>query len=343
MKDKWKAITAIALACVLVAAIPGLSGSARAVDLDAECSLTVNAGSSQLAEDLERANVVLDLYKVADAVPVAGVDTYDYEMTEPYAKLEIPNEPAQEDWVALAQQAAEIALDGGIPAVAEAEAGKPVRHLEAGLYLIIARGKDLEDYVTTVSDEDEIERIATVAESWEYKYTYLPELVSLPGKPADENGGLSTSNPGDWMYEVTINLKPSQSSRLNSIEIVKNLTGFNPGGPATFVFSVEATRNGWTVYSDVKSMVFTQAGTQSITIDNLPIGADVTVTEIYSGASYSLETPGTQTMKVSAEEVASVSFTNSPTTEIKTGGSITNSFSYDEEGDWIWTPIPDMP
>lgn len=75
MNDKkFSVLAAIALtACMIL----GLSGwtveSARAVDLDQECSLTVSPGE---AEDLQNADVVLDLYQVARAVPVSGYDTY---------------------------------------------------------------------------------------------------------------------------------------------------------------------------------------------------------------------------------------------------------------------------
>ncbi len=342
MKGKWKVLTALLMVCLLVICTPRLTGPARAVDLDAACALTVTAGSQEMAEDIAEAGVVLDLYKVADAVPVSGSDAYAYEAAAPYSGLVIPAQPTQEDWATLEQQAAAIALSGGdTPFAAEQQPNEKIESLSAGLYLVVARGAGLEEYTTTVTGDDGVEKLGTLAESRVNRYTFLPELVSLPGKAADEDGVLNTANPGDWLYEVEITLKPEQDSRLSSIEIVKTLTGFNGTEPATFVFSVEATYRDQPVYSNVVPMVFTGAGTQRVTVEGLPIGAEVTVTEVYSGASYALVTADSQNAVVSAEEIVSVEFTNTPTTERKAGGSITNRFAYDAEGGWTWTPIPD--
>ena len=57
---------------------------------------------------------------------------------------------------------------------------------------------------------------ATIANSHTYKYTFAPELVSLPTKEANETGVISTGNPGDWIYDAHVTLKPSQDVRLKS-------------------------------------------------------------------------------------------------------------------------------
>ncbi len=80
MRIKWRSLAgpllAFALAAGMILAAPGLSGAARAVDLDTQCSLTISPGSLEF-EDLAEANVVIDLYKVADAVPVDALSYLD--------------------------------------------------------------------------------------------------------------------------------------------------------------------------------------------------------------------------------------------------------------------------
>lgn len=63
--------------------------------------------------------------------------------------------------------------------------------------------------------------------------------------------------------------------------------------------------------------------------------------EVYSGASYTLVSEGTQTATIVANEVASVAFTNDYDETNRGGGSVTNHFANSEEEGWGWTPIPD--
>ena len=102
------------------------------------------------------------------------------------------------------------------------------------------------------------------------------------------------------------------------------------------------------MYSDVVSLVFDAAGTKSVTIENIPAGAQVTVTEVYSGASYSLTADTAQTQQVQivadGEEGApvSVSFENEYNESLNGGSSVENHFNYTEPADpadtgtWSW-------
>ena len=108
-------------------------------------------------------------------------------------------------------------------------------------------------------------------------------------------------------------------------------------GETTFIFSVEAEKENShgimeNVYSDVVSLVFDGPGTKSVQVDNLPAGAQVTVTEVYSGASYELTTAASQTITVTAEGEAgnpgTVSFANTYNGENNGGSSIVNHFGY---------------
>lgn len=373
-KGSWRNLLALALALGMVLTLPHLSGAARAVDLDQKCTLTVQPGNPELAEDLAKADIVIDVYKVADAAAVPGIDTYSYTLTSDFQSLTIGEEMDTDTWRALAQEAAKLVFAEGstiLPLIVD----QPVNvkfpdvtagsGLDAGLYLIIARGRALgADYVTSVDgaaaspdvsggsavvpgDTGSGKLLATKAESNLYVYTFLPELVSLPTKEADENGVIKTSDDyGDWIYDAVVMLKPTWEPRTGSIEIVKGLEGFVIGQPATFVFQVDARdEKGDLVYSEVVSMNFSEAGEQSVQVDGIPVGAEITVTEVYSGRSYKLVSEEKQSTRIEvATDIPQVHFVNEPT-DGGGGGAVTNEFEVveDEEGNpkWEWHEIPD--
>lgn len=335
-------LLAFLVALGMVMAMPGLSGEAGAVDFDKACSLTVQPGNEDLAGDLAAAKVVVDLYQVAEAEPVAGYDTYTYSFGEAYKSLAdiYGKDTSNADWTAMAQSAARAALEGGTPAVTAAAVGQPIEGLQCGLYLAIARGDGLEDYTTTVKAEDGTEEIATIANSPAYTYTYMPALVSLPSKEA-EDGEINTAGPGEWLYSMEVTLKPSQAVRHGSLEIVKTLQSYETRDPATFVFNVEAVLDGSVVYSNVLSLSFTEAGQKQTVLEGIPVGAEVTVKEVYSGTAYKVVSDDTQTATIVANEVASVAFTNDYDDSNRGGGSVTNHFANSEDEGWGWTQIPD--
>ena len=124
------------------------------------------------------------------------------------------------------------------------------------------------------------------------------------------------------------------------MQIVKTLNGYHADNPAVFVFSIEATLNGETVYSDVVMLEFTGAGTQSVLIEKLPIGAVVTVTECYSGAGYQLASAGTQTVTITADAPNSVQFTNDYVGSPNGLRGIDNHFVFEEDTGWGCTQTP---
>ncbi len=380
MKKRWIYLLAALTLVVGMCIAEPLAGMAAPLEADGggfvagSCSLIVhpedpNKGEADsFGEDLAKAGVVVDLYQIARAVKEPGYDTYSYELLPDYSGLAIPgnatdgegaDSPGQQalDWDALAQQAAGIVLNGQA-AIAPAEgsgalAGSRISGLDAGLYLLVARGGDLteiSDYkiemeqTDAVSQEDAV-RIATIAHSRQYTYAFLPQLVSLPAKPADENGVIGTANPGDWEFDLTVNLKPEQISRYGSLEIVKTLSQYETMGgvqeSATFVFEVTGRLGGETVYSNVESINFTSAGQQSVILDRIPAGAEVTVREVYSGSSYELTVPGDRTATIAAETIVSVEFENEYDGRRTNGHGIKNQFVYDEEkGTWEWYSSP---
>ena len=374
MKKRWiYLLTALTLAVGMCIAEP-MAGIAAPLEADDEgfvagsCSLTVypedphKEGADSFGEDLAGADVVVDLYQVARAVKESGQDTYHYELTGEYASLKLPDSPEEgaqpaASWEETAQQAAAIALDAASPCTPVSgsgeSAGTKVGNLAPGLYLLVARGRnltELADYKIEIEQTDsltqeESKRIATIANSQQYTYAFLPQLVSLPTKEADANGVINTANPGDWIFEASVNLKPERLDRYGSLEIVKTLSEYETMGgvqeSATFVFEVTGMLDDQVVYSNVESITFTAAGQERVVLDRIPAMAQVTVREVYSGSSYQLTVPGDRTATIAADDVVSVEFENEYDGRRTNGHGIKNQFVYDEEaGAWHWYSSP---
>lgn len=344
MKNQRKrSLAALLLAVGMLFTLPTwVTGSVRALDDTVKCSLTVTSGR-EAGDDIENAEVVIDLYKVADANLVEGYDTYDYNLAVPYAGLESELETArtvpedqvgqenagnnQEAWMSLANRAASIALETqGLDKVT-VDMGQRAENLDWGLYLVIAHGENLseEQYIKTQEG-----RITTIAQSPTIEYSFTPYLVSLPNKES-----LNTSS-GDWMYDVEGALKAEQEERFGDLELVKTLDGYSPAAGASFVFQVEARgADGEIVYSNVVSMEFTASGTQSYVLERIPAQSEVTVTEIYSGTAYT-PAAATQTTTIIAADTVEVSFANSYTGGGNYSSSALNHFEYTADG-WNWT------
>ena len=324
-------IAALAAAALTIGMLcsPVLGSKALAAEADAQtCTLTVLPQESQDISD----KAVVDIYQVASY----STEEYAFETVKAFADLQKAlSDTAALDaktWAALAQQAAGLALKegSGIKPVAEGKMKAKISGLEPGLYMIVPRGTDTkaDDYDSYVKTNDNKELVSFIAEGGD-AFTYLPQLVVLPSthdeiKPGDV---ISTAD-GDWVYDVTVTVKATEESLLSSLKIVKSLLTYESKDPATFVFKVECGDD----YSNVVSIVFTKAGKQEVLIeDKFPIGAEVTVTEVYSGANYKATSAASQTVTIAAKEVAVASFTNDYTNTNRGGGSITNQFTYMED------------
>lgn len=356
-------LAALMLAAVMII-LPSVGAFADPVDVSQPVTLTVYPSGGGNTEtfsdnDINTANIVIDLYKVADARKADGYDTYEFVSNETYGTLfnkssvSIDNKDiTNAQWRQLAQQAAGIALgtaagrQAQTPAVRGETIGTRIPtanglNLTAGLYLVIARGSDISanEYIKTLEDGS----LATIARSATYEYAFEPELVALPTKEA-VNGVINTANPGDWIYNATIYLKAAREVRKSSMEIVKTLDTYETKDPASFVFRVEGTGPRTQTYSNVFSIVFDEPGTKKISIEDLPIGMEMTVTEIYSGNNYKLTSAATKTVTIAAEEVVQATFENDYDDSYHGGGSIENRFTYNEGGNntgWTWYGIDD--
>ena len=282
-----------------------------------KCTLTVNVPGSVTDEEAEKAKIRLDLYQVAGV----GTGSTDLTRYDPFTVLTITNNMTAEESHKLAQEAAKIVKEKKPGALSTGvKIGQPVNSLDPGLYLLLARGEDTEDYFDENAEKD----IVTKAVADECTYIFSPVLVALPGAGADTQ------------VSVVLKMERELDVKYGSFKIVKTLNGFAMGNdPATFVFQVEAVLGGKKVYSNVVTLVFDKEGKKELLIENIPVGAEVKVTEVYSGASYSLTTNATQTVTISADQVVpAVTFTNRYDERKNGGQSITNHFEYDETNGW---------
>lgn len=383
MKTKWKscerlkkrliylaAASMLATGLLAGALMPGGTAyAAPTLDLDRECGLQVKVAAMAMEEGgrEEMPDVAIDLYKVADAEKEEGYDAYRFVNLDAFAGLEcnIPLEDTDADdreiWTSLAQQAAARVFEDADALAPVVEGAAPngnlapagASGLEPGLYLMIVRGNGLEreEYIERAAQETGDEMISTIAYSDSYTFAYSPQLVALPTKDGEE-GGIAVSNPGDWLYELELEPKYAMDERFADLRIDKELTEYLAGSPATFVFTVEAMLRDRLVYSNAVSLTFDGPGVQSELIaDKIPVGAVVTVTEVYSGATYQMAAGSAQVQTVtianadseSADFANIASFQNTYDGSGRKGAAITNHFEYTDDGAgliWNWTQNP---
>lgn len=311
---KIKKGSAVMLAFALLLSSAVISKVQAAVEIDTNQKGTVTFQLDGEFEELKELEIPVKLYQVAE-VDTSGA----YKALTGFEDLkleEITSETTAAEWEEKATLASEI-IDGKENAQEDSSCtltggtGK-VEELSLGMYLVKAE--------TVLSPE--------------YEYSFTPYLISVP------NNYWATTGDDTWVYDVTTGLKPGQENRLGSLIIEKQLDSYNATlGPASFVFQVEGEKDYEQVYSNVVSIVFDGAGTKSVQIDELPAGATFTVTEIYSGASYTLTTAPSQTAKIIAEgeegSPVSVSFTNTYDERMNGGASIVNHFT-NTDGVWDW-------
>ena len=322
MKKRIKQGGAIVLAAALAFSAFALpeAYAAIAVKTDKECSVEIAVPQEGFVE-LKELEVKVNLYKVAD-IDVAGKYTAVEALnTLDFSDVHSETTAAQwEEKAALAKEKIEAAQLEATETIMIKDGKGKAENLATGLYLVDAQ--------QTLSDSNQ--------------YDFKPYLISLP------NNYYYTSGNDDWVYDLTgnnaIGLKPEKTDRYGDLVITKLLDAYNAtNGGATFVFQIEAsktdvdTEETKVVYSDVVSMTFTNPGTDSITIEDIPAGADVVVTEIYSGASYTLTSDASLEVVIIADgeegAPATVNFSNTYDDRHNGGNGVVNHFAY-ENGEW---------
>ena len=304
---------ALALALMLSATILPKVYAAFGIDTEKSCSLTFELDGTY--QELNGLTIPIHLYRVADVE-----ENGEYKVLAGYEDLDlasINDKTTAEDWEKLAGKASELVEKLAADPDAEVQMQKPdggdkstgiADNLSTGMYLVIA------------------ESVQSAA------YTLSLIHISEPTRP----NYYGQTQDDTWVYDVTTGLKPSQTQRYGDLVIDKTLTAYNATlGGADFIFQVEAERDFEVVYSNVVSISFDAPGTKSVKIEHIPAGAAVTVTEVYSGASYELTSDGTQQTVIAADDTVGVSFENTYDHRNNGGSSVVNRFTYND-GDWDW-------
>lgn len=333
------------LALTALLALPCLhlvqTQAAKEIDVNRACSLTISAeiggtagGNDAYLEDFNRMAIPVSVYRVAD-VDITGVHFTPVQAFSEMNFSKINDKPAEvsaADWQALAEQADKICkeeqvnADQTIELKNEGEIDGNARGkadgLMPGLYLIEAASEYNPEYTA--------------------QYQFTPYLTALPGSAYTLEG----SGSDEWVYEVTVGLKPEAVPQFGKLNITKILRNYNETlGRTTFVFHIEGKdRYGVTQYEEVESMTYTAAGSNTITLEHIPAGLNVTVTEVYSGASYTVEGKNSDTafiwsgaaIEAGAAKEASVTFSNRYDGGNRGGYGVTNHFESDGNGGWTW-------
>jgi hypothetical protein len=315
------------LAVAVVAMAATSAYGASAIDLNAKASITLKPQTDNWSE-LNAQNYEVPIYKVAD-VDVTG----KYTLTDAFQSLteieSVTSDTKSSEWDDFAKDAKEV-VDTAATAIDPydtliVEDGTASTNVGVGLYLA---------NVPTITTAN-------------YEYVSSPLLIAVPGND------YYTTGDDDWIYDVSNELKFERNDRYGDLVINKSIDTFNEAlGNVSFVFKVTAVKDyaitegstdPKTVYSNVISLDFSSVGSESYTITDIPAGAEVTVTEVYSGANYSAAGASAQSTDITADETAVVSFTNTYDNTLVTGGSaVVNNFSYDEENNrWNWTEYID--
>lgn len=314
MKVKQKCAWALALLLFFsLLAVPQVYG-ANGIETGRACSLTFKLDGQY--PELDNLPIPVKVYRVASVAADGSYTALDAFRGLDFSKA--GSEATAQMWSEMASQAAGM-VQADTPAAAEIQIQKAAGQehatghaegLATGMYLVIAESVESDTYI----------------------YDFIPYLVALP------NNYYAATGDDSWVYDVDTELKPEQRERFGSLVIEKTLTSYNETiGGAQFVFSVEAVKDGKNVYSNVVSLSFDGVGSKSVQIDHLPAGAQVTVTEVYSGSSYKVSTEAAQTVQIIAEgqdgNPVKVSFENEYDDRPNGGSSILNHFKYDG-GKW---------
>lgn len=326
---------ALALAALLALPFVNLmqTKAAGAIIQDRKCELTVavdttqtvwgtGVGAGASAEDFEHMIIPVKVYKVADVNASA-----EFTSTAKFEGLDfniVMKDANAATWEDLAKAAVEKLGNVEPTKTGKIANGNPtvISGLDVGMYLIVPQ--------------------ETFNSGYTRKYVFTPYLTALPSSDYTQTGAGSD----DWQYDRTIYLKGEAQPQFGKLTINKTLSNYNETlGLTTSVFEIvgkDAQEN--VVYTNVASITHNGAGTESVTIENIPAGITVTVTEVYAGASYEIDGVNVKTATIVSDEAvgtgnaeASVAFTNKLNGGHDSGYGLMNEFKAGEDGDWEWT------
>lgn len=319
-------LLAVALTFPLLT-LPGAK-AASAINTGQKCSIEFDISGN--SSELLSASIPVKLYKVA-SVDESG----NYTGIGAFSKLDLSSvsadnlDAAAATWAERAAEAKKLLKDDTEPTTTTLTQGRgTATGLNTGLYLV-----DTPKVITP-----------------NYTYTFTPYLVSLPTNNYYSGNGASD----DWIYDLTkehnsaVGLKPEQHVRYGNLVINKELVDHNAtfGNNATFVFQIDITTLDNKKETRIEELTFDAAGSHSVTIEKIPAGSHVTVTEVYSGASYELASAKSQETDIIANpeketevefKPAEVSFINKHDGRTNGGYGVKNNFKLDENGQYQYT------
>ena len=319
-------LLAVALTFPLLT-LPGAK-AASAINTGQKCSIEFDISGN--SSELLSASIPVKLYKVA-SVDESG----NYTGIGAFSKLDLSSvsadnlDAAAATWAERAAEAKKLLKDDTEPTTTTLTQGRgTATGLDTGLYLV-----DTPKVITP-----------------NYTYTFTPYLVSLPTNNYYSGNGASD----DWIYDLTkehnsaVGLKPEQHVRYGNLVINKELVDHNAtfGNNATFVFQIDITTLDNKKETRIEELTFSAAGSHSVTIEKIPAGSHVKVTEVYSGASYELASAKSQETDIIANpeketevefKPAEVSFINKHDGRTNGGYGVKNNFKLDENGQYQYT------
>lgn len=319
-------LLAVALTFPLLT-LPGAK-AASAINTGQKCSIEFNISGN--SSELLSASIPVKLYKVA-SVDESG----NYTGIGAFSKLDLSSvsadnlDAAAATWAERAAEAKKLLKDDTEPTTTTLTQGRgTATGLDTGLYLV-----DTPKVITP-----------------NYTYTFTPYLVSLPTNNYYSGNGASD----DWIYDLTkehnsaVGLKTEQHVRYGNLVINKELVDHNAtfGDEATFVFQIDIKKPDGKKETRIEELTFDAAGSHSVTIEKIPAGSHVTVTEVYSGASYELASAKSQETDIIANpeketevefKPAEVSFINKHDGRTNGGYGVKNNFKLDENGQYQYT------
>ena len=319
-------LLAVALTFPLLT-LPGAK-AASAINTGQKCSIEFDISGN--SSELLSASIPVNLYKVA-SVDESG----NYTGIGAFSKLDLSSvsadnlDAAAATWAERAAEAKKLLKDDTEPTTTTLTQGRgTATGLDTGLYLV-----DTPKVITT-----------------NYTYTFTPYLVSLPTNNYYSGNGASD----DWIYDLTkesnsaVGLKPEQHVRYGNLVINKELVDHNAtfGNNATFVFQIDITTLDKKTETRIEELTFNAAGSHSVTIEKIPAGSHVKVTEVYSGASYELASAKSQETDIIANpeketevefKPAKVSFINKHDGRTHGGYGVKNNFKLDETDQYQYT------
>ena len=307
MNKRLKQGSTFLLAVALTFPLLTLPGAKAASAINTGQKCSIEFDISGNSSELLSASIPVNLYKVA-SVDESG----NYTATDAFSKLDLSSvsadnlDAAAATWAERAAEAKKLLKDDTEPTTTTLTQGRGT-----------ATGLDTGLYLVDTP------KVITP----NYTYTFTPYLVSLPTNNYYSGNGASDN----WIYDLTK-------------ELVDHNATF--GNNATFVFQIDITTLDKKKETRIEELTFSAAGSHSVTIEKIPAGSHVKVTEVYSGASYELASAKSQETDIIANpeketEVefrpAEVSFINKHDGRTNGGYGVKNNFKLDENEQYQYT------